>query len=496
MRRWVLWLLFPLILYACGEEKIANPNTHLRFEDIEKQTDERFQVSLYRVHCEWDSLCPPDSNETYTDRAVRAWYTAHRPFKWISMQGVNPSADTLLMYLDSVNYHGLDKRNFYVTEIRTYLRMFRNLSFNQKFTASKVAARLDFYLTKAYYRYAAGMYFGFVNPDKLYNKLEKKEDSYVRLYDLRSDFCGPAFIGKMDSVIRKGDMGEFLRSVQPSDPRYAQLQRALLGKGGDARKLRLNMERLRWRVAGGSPREKYVLVNIPAQRLWAVNDKKVLTMRVCCGSNDSKTPQLYSEIYRVELNPYWILPRSIIRHGISLSPSYLSRKRMRVIDRRSGKEVSPSSVTKDVLMAEGTPYVVRQDNGEGNSLGRIIFRFKNNFSIFLHDTSDRNAFQNGSRDVSHGCIRVEKPLDLAVFLLPEKDERLVKVFEEAIMKPNPVDAEGRKLPLRSTYQSFKPAVPLFISYFTAYPVPGSGRIQYYPDIYGYDNPLWQRLSRW
>lgn len=496
---WLFILGLLLLICSCREKTVEYPYSHLQLDAV--SDNQTFKISPFRMYCEWDSLCKMSKDgPAYVDDVVRAYYSNHRPLKWVTYSGINSSVDTLLYYLSKVKEHGLNPSNFYVDIIKKDMECFRNLSFDKENTVSRVVARLDFYLTKAYYRYASGLNFGFVNPEKIYNSLEKNADSTnVRLYDLNSDICGPNFIRTMDHAITSHTVGALLQSVKPSQPQYYQLQKAYLKGNANSRLLRINMERLRWR-SSQVPDRKYVLVNIPAQRLWAVNnnedDKKVLTMRVCCGSNDSKTPVLDSKIYRVELNPFWIVPRSIIRHGISLSPDYLKRKRMRVIQRSTGKEVPPSTVTKDALMQPNAAYLVRQDNGEGNSLGRMIFRFQNNFSIFLHDTSDKNAFDNGSRDVSHGCIRVEKPLELAIFLLPEEDDKMRKLFETAIQQKNPIGEDGRPLPLRSTYQSFNPPVPLFIYYYTAYPDPSSGIIRTYPDIYHFDDILWEKLRYW
>lgn len=488
-----------LLLLSCSSKKSENPYRHLQLSSVQQWVFDRYKISPFRMHCEWDSLCKSSVDDpAYVDDVVRSYYSAYKPLKWITFEGVNPAADTLLIYLSKVKDHGLDARNFYIGQIKDNLERFRSFTFDKEHTVSKVAARLDFYLTKAYYRYASGMYFGFVNPYKIYNSLEVRQDSTpVRLYDVKSDICGPNFIRIMDGALTSGRINAFLKSIQPASAQYYRLQRAFLLRQGNSRLLRINMERLRWHV--NQPMEgKYVLVNIPSQRLWAVNQSagNVLTMRVCCGSTDSKTPQLDSKIYRVELNPFWIVPRSIIKHGISLSPAYLTRKRMRIIERATGKEVPPSAVTKDLLMQPDAPYLVRQDNGEGNSLGRMIFRFHNAFSIFLHDTSDKNAFDNGSRDVSHGCIRVEKPLQLAVFLLPKADGQIEQVFRTAITRPNPTDKDGKPLPLRSTYQSYNPPVSLFIRYYTAFPDPVSGKIRSYPDIYGFDDKIWEKLRYW
>ena len=142
-------------------------------------------------------------------------------------------------------------------------------------------------------------------------------------------------------------------------------------------------------------------------------------------------------------------------------------------------------------------YRVKQDNGEGNSLGRLIFRFPNHFSIFLHDTDNKRAFKRENRAISHGCIRVEKPLELAVFLLDEPDEDIINKIRTAIGLPplgkSPESMPADDNPLRTSTQRFKPPVPIFIQYYTLFPSAG-GKWKDYPDPYGYDEILLEKMD--
>ena len=143
-------------------------------------------------------------------------------------------------------------------------------------------------------------------------------------------------------------------------------------------------------------------------------------------------------------------------------------------------------------------YFVVQEGGEGNSLGRIVFRFNNNFSIFIHDTSSKWAFERGNRGVSHGCIRVQKPFELAVFLLKDKDKSLIDKINYSMQadlsKPKDGDEPKPCVDYRRLVNSVKvnPNVPLFITYYTLYP-DMAGRIQTYADVYGYDQVLYRYL---
>ena len=151
-------------------------------------------------------------------------------------------------------------------------------------------------------------------------------------------------------------------------------------------------------------------------------------------------------------------------------------------------------------MLQSGKYSVVQEGGAGNSLGRIIFRFDNNFSVYLHDTSTPAFFAREDRSVSHGCVRVEKPFDLAVFLLDKDDTTTrdkIKYSMEANLSPSKKQTgENRpKLDRSKLINSVKiePPIPLFITYYTLFPSP-SGLLVEYSDVYGYDGELYKHLK--
>lgn len=148
-------------------------------------------------------------------------------------------------------------------------------------------------------------------------------------------------------------------------------------------------------------------------------------------------------------------------------------------------------------MMNGEQYII-QSGGPKNSLGRIIFRFDNGFSVFLHDTSSPGVFKRAGRAVSHGCIRVEKPYELALFLMKDEDDELadklkysmtVNLFEDNDSIPNK-NIDKKKM-VRTLY--VKPSVPIFITYYTIY-YDESGHIVDYQDVYGYDAALEKQLK--
>jgi len=251
------------------------------------------------------------------------------------------------------------------------------------------------------------------------------------------------------------------------------------------------MERLRWRDSKApTDSDRHIFVNIAAQHLWAISPDSVFSMKICCGKPATKTPLLTSAIKLIQVNPEWNIPISIIRGEVSHragDSAYFARHNYYITNSK-GQKVSPTSVTSAQLASGG--YRIAQRSGAGNSLGRIIFRFDNNFSIYVHDTSTPSVFQRKIRSVSHGCIRVEKPYELACYLLRDKDPETA----EKIKYSMEADMSSPKREWKKLIGSKKvdPQVPIFIVYYTLFPVPG-GELESYPDIYGYDSVITKAL---
>jgi murein L,D-transpeptidase YcbB/YkuD len=206
----------------------------------------------------------------------------------------------------------------------------------------------------------------------------------------------------------------------------------------------------------------------------------------------------------MQVNPEWIIPQNIIdndvaRHGGD--SAYFARHRYFIIERSSGDTLNPAHVSSQELTSG--KLRVGQKGGAGNSLGRIVFRFPNNFSVYLHDTNNRGAFNNEKRTLSHGCVRVQKPFELACFLLPQADEWEQDRLRIS-MDIRPETDQGRTYieehaddprPFRLvTYRDVSPKVPLYIIYYTVYPNPSTGVVDNWPDLYGYDQTISEEMK--
>ncbi|MBQ6917083.1 MAG: L,D-transpeptidase family protein, partial [Prevotella sp.] len=250
--------------------------------------------------------------------------------------------------------------------------------------------------------------------------------------------------------------------------------------------------------------KRQILVNIPAQQLWAIGTDSVLDMRICCGAVPTKTPLLHSAISYMQVNPEWVIPQNIVKTEVvhhAGDSAYFARNRYSIIDKESSDTLNVSSVSADALLSG--KLRVSQKGGVGNSLGRIVFRFPNDFSIYLHDTNNRSAFQRDRRTLSHGCVRVQKPFELASFLLSDVDEWTLESLRISMDIP-PVTDRGREWlqkhadaphPYRLiSYHAVKPNVPLYILYYTTFPNPKTGAIDYWPDLYGFDKVISKELK--
>jgi hypothetical protein len=184
-----------------------------------------------------------------------------------------------------------------------------------------------------------------------------------------------------------------------------------------------------------------------------------------------------------------------------LSTADMIKNAYSIIDKNSGETLNVAEVGSGDLLSGNLR--ISQKGGAGNSLGRIVFRFPNNFSIYLHDTNNRGAFQRDRRTLSHGCVRVQKPFDLACYLLPDVDEWTRESIRISMDIP-PVTDRGREWvrkhadaerPFRLiSYHGVTPHVPLYILYYTAFPNPKTGVVDFWPDIYGFDKVISKELK--
>ena len=281
-----------------------------------------------------------------------------------------------------------------------------------------------------------------------------------------------------------------LAHLAPAAPQYAglrdQLQRyrgmAARGATDDGGvpiaqrvdQIAINMDRWRW--LPGDLGARYLIVNIPAYRLDAVeNGRSVLGMKVVVGKRENPTPVLADKMTSIVFSPYWNIPPDIVTketlpHVLN-DPAYLERNNIEVV--RASNDATPVDAARiDWQSSEASGLRFRQKPGAGNSLGLVKFIFPNHFNVYLHDTPAQALFERIERDFSHGCVRVERPMDLAKYVLRD----LPSWTEDKIAEAMHAGTE------RSV--ALKDPLPVYLAYFTAWEENGSARFA--DDVYGYD----------
>lgn len=192
------------------------------------------------------------------------------------------------------------------------------------------------------------------------------------------------------------------------------------------RQIKANIERWRWMPHDLGQRS--ILVNIADFSLKVIEDgQEVLKSRVVVGKPHRSTPVFSATIEYLVINPYWYLPKTIIVEDVApnmlANPTYLGAKRIKVFATGGdeSQELEPTAINWAAISKENLPYRLRQEPGPLNALGRVKIIFPNKFSVYLHDTPRQELFQKSARDFSSGCIRVEKPVELASYLLGNDD---------------------------------------------------------------------------
>ena len=224
----------------------------------------------------------------------------------------------------------------------------------------------------------------------------------------------------------------------------------------------------------------YALVNLPSYQLYVYDeDTLALQSRVIVGSPKTKTPLLNSVITNFITYPQWTVPYSIIFREmlprIQKNVGYLQRQNLMVVNGKD-ETVDPNTIDWSKMNQKHFPYLIRQKQGDDNSLGVMKFNFRNKYSVYLHDTNVRSMFNRPARALSHGCVRVEQWDKLSQFLVRADTVKF------------PADTLHAWISRREKHTVYGfPRVPLFIRYFTT--DAKDGKLIFYSDIYGYDRML-------
>lgn len=358
--------------------------------------------------------------------------------------------------LDSVQYTGLDKNRYHYAEITREAIVID----------SDELARLDRIFTDAAISLCKDLYQGADIDDRIRN-----DEISAKYASADNDFI----LNKLLTARLPTDVSTFAASFEPTTAAYRALKDELAHHINTNNKdtieiLNVSLNFYRW--IHHFHFDRFIVVNIPSLTLRCyAGDEVILSMKVVTGKPSTKTPRFSSYCNEVILYPYWNVPPSIARKELfpkfHRSPAAMDAMNMQLIDGR-GRVVDHTAVNWSQYSRSNFPYRFRQTTGCENSLGVIKFNLTDPFDVYMHDTNFKKAFKSDKRFLSHGCIRVEKPLDLGNLLLDNKlDSNFIKA---CLQGQDPISNRLAK------------PVPVFVVYLTAEPN-DSGTVSYFKDIY-------------
>jgi L,D-transpeptidase YcbB len=243
-------------------------------------------------------------------------------------------------------------------------------------------------------------------------------------------------------------------------------------------KVLVGLEAMRWLPHElGNP---YVFINVPAFRVAYTKDGvDQLDMRAVVGKPTNQTTFFYNKIQEVTFNPYWGVPRSIIVNEmlprLLKDPGYLDRSGYEVTDDK-GHRIPSASIDWGRYGAN-IPFNVRQDPSEENALGVLKILFPNKHAIYMHDTPEKAFFKRDIRALSHGCVRLQEPKQMAAAVLDTSVDQIDQRLKDG--------HNSEKVPVQ---------IPVYVAYFTAWP-DETGTVHYYNDIYGRDDRVADAIQK-
>lgn len=372
---------------------------------------------------------------------------------------LSPAGTKLIAAFKDLKNDGLNSEDY-----------FSPLKGSMKKLSGPELAQIELYLTAGFVEMTQHLFLGKTDPTKLGDEIipsPKKFDPNAIL-----------------KIAATQGVDKALEMVRPSNPQYAAL-RGLMARTLDPKKraqLAVNMERWRWLPQDLG--KNYILVNEPAFQVYIYSNGTIVDERnVVVGKPEHKSPMFSDEMEYVEFNPQWNVPSSIAVNEmlpkLIANRNYLHKLGYSVYEGFSddSKEIDSRKVNWSKVKADpdSFPYRIVQDEGGDNALGEVKFLFPNQFNVYLHDTPSKKLFKQSSRAFSHGCIRVQDPLDFAekVFgiaggIAPDKIRPLVKTGERKQV-------------------NLKNKLPVYLTYFTVW-VEG-GQPRYYSDVYERDSAL-------
>jgi murein L,D-transpeptidase YcbB/YkuD len=261
----------------------------------------------------------------------------------------------------------------------------------------------------------------------------------------------------------------------PADGVMGKYTFAAMNISAQVRLGQLETNLVRLRSMSGFLGDRYVMVNVPAAQIEAVENMRVVSRHTAIvGKIDRQTPIVNSKINEIIVNPYWNAPESIVRRDIiplmRKDPTYLTKNNIHILG-PDGVEIDPATI--DWNTEDAAKFLLRQDPGTGNAMASVKINFPSPDGVYMHDTPQQSLFNKLMRFDSSGCVRVQNVRDLVVWLLRDTPGWSRQQFEAAIKT-------GQNIPVALTNP-----VPVYFTYISAWST-GDGVVHFRDDVYGRD----------
>jgi Uncharacterized protein conserved in bacteria len=420
-----------------------------------------FCLGKYSVaQTNYDDLISP--NLIHPSLVNKLYRLTGNKLRWFAGEGQSQLLrKELKSRIDNSEYVGLLKNKYHSYELN------ENIDKIFLLQDSLIALQIDRIFTDAAIAYCKDLYQGsgiakWMGYDEISKKYEEADNSFL--------------LNKLASVTSGNDLATFINSLEPKTKEYLVLKNKLQS-GADTltsfqkKQVTTSINFYRWIHHFNF--EKYIVVNIPSATLrYYEYDSLKLPMKLVVGKTSTKTPRFAAYCNQVILYPYWNVPSSIalkeLLPKIKRNPKYIDDLNMQLVNSK-GQVINHYNLNWSNYSSSYFPFRLRQSTGCDNSLGVIKFDLTSPFSVYLHDTNNKNAFLSSTRFLSHGCIRLEKPIDLANNILFNKIDN--KFLEACLKDQVPVPVNVTK------------PVPVFVIYQTA-EADTKNELKFYKDIYG------------
>jgi hypothetical protein len=392
----------------------------------------------------------------FTLASIHLFAQKPKDFKWITHPKSIQTLDSLIQLSPRLALNTSDYPRQILHKSIEFPKLVDSLNFENK--VQKLAYR--FFKHLAYGNQVPHFDFNGIS-NKLYN------------YQLDSQLTNHVKNNSLDQLATN-----LTKSSKELNTLFLSLNNLLDSASQQKKKIRLLKKAInhyRWLTALKRNYSKLILVNIPSTRLRSfANGNEALQMKVIVGRSERPTRTLVSKIDQIITNPYWHLPKKIAVEEflpkIQKDITYLQKKHIQVFD-VNYQPVNPIKINWNSLNMNNFPYRLRENPYEKSTLGYLKFEFYSPFLIYLHDTSERYLFNSKRLMRSHGCVRVEKPIELAHFIFSDQPNVVNEISQQKLSK------QSKPKNIKTTS-----IVPLII-WYSLVDFDEKGEVKFYKDVY-------------